>query len=308
MARQLRIEYPGALYHVTSRGNEKKDIFWNLADREKFLAYLESAAEKYDAVFHAYCLMSNHFHLMLETPQGNLSRIMKHVNGSYTTYFNVKHKRSGHLFQGRYKALLVQADTYAAELSRYIHLNPVRAKMVSSPEEYPWSSCSRYIEGDEQSWLSTDLVLGYFGTNDCRRNYREYLFEAICKESPDLLDNSVASTILGSDDFVRDIKDKYLEGKKKDRDLPALRNMDCGPAIADIKLLSEATFPENDKLARIVGIYLCWRYSGAKLKEVGKQYGISESGVNRACGRLENMLEKDKEMEKKLQRMAAGLK
>ncbi len=151
MARQLRIEYPGALYHVTSRGNEKKDIFRSIKDREKFLSYLSSAWERHGAVFHAWCLMSNHFHLMIETPEGNLSRIMKHINGSYTTYFNVKHKRAGHLLQGRYKAVLVQADTYAAELSRYIHLNPVRAKMVPSPEEYQWSGttgniCSRLSE------------------------------------------------------------------------------------------------------------------------------------------------------------------
>ncbi|MDO9507797.1 MAG: transposase, partial [Thermovirgaceae bacterium] len=147
MARPLRIEYPGAFYHVTSRGNERKDIFKSGTDREKFLSYLKSATERYGAVIHAYCLMSNHYHLMLETPQGNLSWIMKHINSSYTSYFNIKRKRAGHLLQGRYKAILVEADTYAAELSRYIHLNPVGAKMVGSPEEYPWSSYRYYADG-----------------------------------------------------------------------------------------------------------------------------------------------------------------
>ena len=310
MARQLRIEYPGALYHVTSRGNEKKDIFRSIKDRDKFLSYLSSAWERHGAVFHAYCLMSNHFHLMVETPLGNLSWIMKHINGSYTTYFNVKHKRAGHLLQGRYKAVLVQADAYAAELSRYIHLNPVRAKMVSTPEEYRWSSCSRYLEGTAPSWLSTSLVLGYFGTEveDRRRNYRDYLYDAIGKESRDPLSDSVASTILGSDDFVRDIREKYLDGKENDRELPALRDLSRGPGVAEIKALSEEAFPENERLARMAGIYLCWRYSGAKLKEIGALYGISESGVNRACFRFENMMEGEKDLRERLRRLTGKLK
>ncbi len=310
MARQLRIEYPGALYHVTSRGNEKKDIFRSIKDRDKFLSYLSSAWERHSAVFHAYCLMSNHFHLMVETPLGNLSWIMKHINGSYTTYFNVKHKRAGHLFQGRYKAILVQADTYAAELSRYIHLNPVRAKMVSTPEEYRWSSCSRYLEGTAPSWLSTSLVLGYFGTEveDRRRNYRDYLYDAIGRESRDPLSDSVASTILGTDDFVRDIREKYLDGKENDRELPALRDLSRGPGVAEIKALSEEAFQENERLARMAGIYLCWRYSGAKLKEIGALYGISESGVNRACSRFEKMMERNEDLRERLQRLTGKLK
>ena len=310
MARPLRIEYPGALYHVTSRGNEKKDIFRSIKDREKFLSYLSSAWERHGAVFHAWCLMSNHFHLMVETPLGNLSRIMKHINGSYTTYFNVNHKRAGHLLQARYKAILVQADAYAAELSRYIHLNPVRAKMVPFPEEYRWSSCGRYLEGTAPSWLSTSLVLGYFGTEDedRRGNYRDYLYDAIGKESRDPLADSVASTILGTDDFVREIREKYLEGKESDRDLPALRGLSRGPGIAGIKVASEEAFPENERLARLAGIYLCWRFSGAKLKEIGTLYGISESGVNRACFRFENMMEREKDLRERLKRLEDNLK
>ncbi len=310
MARPLRIEYPGALYHVTSRGNDRKDIFRSIKDREKFLTYLSSAVERHGAIFHAWCLMSNHFHLMLETPLGNLSRIMKHINGSYTTYFNVKHKRAGHLLQGRYKAILVQADTYAAELSRYIHLNPVRAKMVSSPEEYQWSSCSRYLEGAEPSWLSTSLVLGYFGMGfeDRRRNYRDYLYDAIGKKSLDPLADSVASTILGTEDFVREIREKYLEGRKSDRDLPALRDLSRGPGVTEIRALSEEIFPEDENLARRAGIYLCWRFSGAKLKEIGELYGISESGVNRACGRFEKMMERDEVLSERLKNLTEKLK
>ena len=118
MGRPLRIEYPGAFYHVTARGNEQRAIYKNIADRERFLDYLASATEHYGAVIHVWCMMTNHYHLLLETPEGNLSQIMRHINGAYTNYFNVKRRRAGHLFQGRYKAILVERDAYAMELSR----------------------------------------------------------------------------------------------------------------------------------------------------------------------------------------------
>jgi len=132
---------------VTTRGNERKDIFKSDRDRERFLEYLQSASERYGAVVHAYCLMSNHYHLLVQTPQGNLSQIMRHINGAYTTYYNTKRKRFGHLLQGRYKAILVDKDAYAQELSRYVHLNPVWAGMAKRPEEYGWSSYRFYISG-----------------------------------------------------------------------------------------------------------------------------------------------------------------
>ena len=146
MARPLRIEYSGAFYHVTSRGNERKAVYKSQRDREKFFSYLESATERYGAVVHIFCLMDNHYHLLIETPSGNLSQIMHHINGAYTTYFNTKRERSGHLFQGRYRAILIEVDEYAKELSRYIHLNPVRAGIAENPEEYRWSSCQYYMK------------------------------------------------------------------------------------------------------------------------------------------------------------------
>ncbi len=123
MARPLRIVYPGAFYHITSRGNDRKDIFREQEDREKFLSYLQSANQRYGALIHVFCLMDNHYHILMETPLGNLSQIMMHINGTYTTYFNVKHQRSGHLFQGRYKAILVDKDEYAKELSSKPSIN-----------------------------------------------------------------------------------------------------------------------------------------------------------------------------------------
>ena len=150
MARPLRIAFPGAFYHVTARGNERKAVFKSIRDRQKFLEYLETATERYNAVIHAYCLMDNRYHLLLETPSGNLPQIMQHINGAYTTYFNVKRARAGHLFQGRYKAILVEMDEYAKELSRYMHLNPVRAKLAETPDKYEWSSYNFYTGGKQK--------------------------------------------------------------------------------------------------------------------------------------------------------------
>lgn len=309
VARPLRIEYPGAFYHVTARGNEQKDIFKSGRDREKFFSYLESAWERYGAVFHAYCLMSNHYHLMLETPQGNLSRIMKHINSSYTTYFNIRQNRAGHLFQGRYKSILIEADAYAAELSRYIHLNPVKAKMTEAPEGYPWSSYHYYIEGSEPPWLRTDFVRGYFGRKeqDSRRNYKSYVLEMVGREYPDPLAGAVASTILGSDEFVSEVQEKRLEGKDADRDLPVLRELAEKPCLDRIRKVAEEAFPEDVGLGRKAGIYLCHRYSGAKLKEIGELFLLSESGVTQASRRFEKEMERDRSLEKRVAALGSSL-
>ena len=198
MARPLRIEYPGAFYHVTSRGNEQKDVFKSQKDRERFLSYVESAVVRYGAVVHTWCLMSNHYHLLLETPSGNLSQIMRHINGAYTTYFNVKRKRAGHLFQGRYQAILVEADAYAVELSRYMHLNPVRAGMVAKPEHYQWSSYRSYIgQCTTPAWLKTDFILGYFGrkASDANNSYRRFVEDLLDSAYESPLTATVASTV-----------------------------------------------------------------------------------------------------------------
>jgi len=140
MARPLRIEYPGAVYHVTSRGNEKKPVFKDDTDRLTFLNTLQHVNKRYNWICHAYCLMTNHYHLLIETPDGNLSIGMRQVNSVYTQLFNKRHGRAGHLFQGRYKAILIQKDSHLLEVCRYVVLNPVRARMAEKPEEYRWSS------------------------------------------------------------------------------------------------------------------------------------------------------------------------
>ena len=259
MARPLRITYPGAFYHVTSRGNEQKAIFKSKRDREKFLEYLESASQRYDAVIHAYVLMDNHYHLLLETPTGNLPHIMRHINGAYTTYFNIKRKRFGHLFQGRYKALLVDIDEYAKELSRYIHLNPVRAKIVETPEEYEWSSYRFYIGKQKPpEWLYRDFVLGYFGKklSSAQKEYQKFvsILTGEYYESP--LMDIVSSTILGTPDFIALIKDRYLSGKQIDKDIPALKELSKKTSMRAIFDEVDSVFERENSLARNIKLYL----------------------------------------------------
>ncbi len=289
MGRPLRIEFPGAFYHVTSRGNERKAVFKSLRDREKFLSYLESATERYGAVIHIYCLMGNHYHLLLETPLGNLSKIMQHINGAYTNYFNTKRERSGHLFQGRYKAILVEVDEYAKQLSRYIHLNPVRAAMVKTPEEYKWSSCRYYtVERKAPDWLQRDFILGYFRTKPAAamKTYRSFVHSLLDQEHQSPLAELSHSVILGSREFVDEIKDRFLRGKQPDRELPALRQMTNRPGLDDIEHVIDSVLQSDEKLARQVKLYLCHRYSGKRLREIGDRFGVSESGVTQASQRI----------------------
>jgi len=301
MARQLRIEYPGAFYHVTSRGNERKPVFKSKRDREKFLEYLESASERYGAVVHVYCLMDNHYHLLIETPAGNLSQIMQHINSAYTTYFNVKRQRSGHLFQGRYKSILVQADEYAKELSRYIHLNPVRAGMVETPEEYQWSSYMYYaVKKEKPEWLFTDFILGYFGEKHpiAQQKYKAFVNSLIGKEYKSPLSDVAFSVILGVSDFVNEIKDKFLSKKKQDRNLPALNEQTDRPNMDAIDKAVDFIVEKDEKLARQMKLYLCHRYTGIKLRDIGNRFNIGESGVTQTSRRFSEKLKKDKKARK----------
>lgn len=309
MARPLRIEYPGAFYHVTSRGNEQKDIFKSKKDREKFISYLESASVRYGAVIHAYCLMTNHYHLLIETPHGNLSQIMKHINSSYTTYFNVKRKRVGHLLQGRYKAILVDRDAYAAELSRYIHLNPVRAGIVAVPEDYPWMSYSYYTGEKVPDWLTTGFTLEYFSKDieTAREKYKRFVHDLINQEYQSPLLETVAATILGSPEFVSAIQERHLNSKKADRDLPSLRELTCRPLLVDIIKAVKKVFPENERMASKASIYICHRYSGVKLKEIGSMFSLTESGVTRASKRFEESIEDDKNLKEILMKIRVTL-
>jgi REP element-mobilizing transposase RayT len=293
-----------------SRGNEQKDIFTDQKDRQKFLTYLESAVVRYGAVIHAWCLMNNHYHLFLQTPTGNLSQIMRHINGAYTTYFNVKWQRAGHLFQGRYKAILIEADQYATELSRYIHLNPVRAGVADKPAGYPWSSYRSYIgQNPTPPWLTTALVLGYFdGRNATAKNrYRQFVEEIAEGEQDSPLQATVASTLLGSPDFVREISERYLGDKKNHRNVPAMRELTRRPSIDAILQKVEVELA-GEKLLKNIGIYCCRKFSGATLQEIGDRFGITDAAVSQTSRRLVLKIEKDPQVSALVQRIESALK
>jgi putative transposase len=301
MARPLRIEFSGAFYHVTARGNEKKEIFRSRTDRERFLSYLESATQRYGVVIHTYCLMTNHYHLLIETPRGKLSDIMRYVNGAYTTYFNVKRKRSGHLFQGRYKSIVVDADEYALELSRYIHLNPVRAGMVAKPEDHQWSSYRMYAGiSVAPVWLNTGFILSGFGEKLREKKYRMFVEDLLgaVYESP--LREVIASTLLGSAEFVAQISEKHLNALKPDRSVPAVRALSRALSVVDVVNKVEEIVPDRKPLARKVAMYVCHRYGGGKLKEIGEHFGIGDTAVSQASKRLGAEAERDKELAKLL--------
>ena len=312
MARPLRINFPGAVYHITSRGNERKAVFKSDRDREKFLEYLESATKRYQAVIHVFCLMDNHYHLLLETPEGNLPQIMRHINGAYTTYFNVKRERSGHLFQGRYKAILVDMDTYAKELSRYIHLNPVRAKMVETPEGYNWSSYSFYIgKSKAPEWLYRDFILGYFGANAsaAQKEYRKFVNAGSGADEVhrNPLDGVIGSTLLGSPEFVNFVKENFLPDRKPDNAVPALNEFIDKISMQDIFNEVDAAFGNNCSIGRNVKMFLCQRHTGERLKDIGACFGVGESAVSQASRRLKNKMKTDKRLEVKIARIEARL-
>jgi len=207
MPRPYRLQGENCLYHITSRGNERKAIFSNDKDFHKFLHYIVEARNKFQFYLYAYVLMTNHYHLLIETTQPNLSRIMQYLNTAYTVYFNHKHKRSGHLFQGRYKSIVVEKESYLLELTRYIHLNPVKAKMVNTPEKYPWSSYGEYIQSKKKYFIDKNQADKYFLMS--LKEYQNFVLERKNSEK-DILKNVRAGFLLGSDEFVeeklRDLK------------------------------------------------------------------------------------------------------
>ena len=167
MARPMRIEFPGAVYHVTARGNERKKIFRQDRDKEDYLEILALVLGRFGWLCHSYCLMDNHYHLIIETPRGNLSRGMMQLNGNYAQHFYRKYNRVGNLFQDRYNAILVEKETYLPELSRYVVLNPVKARIVQLPEEWPWSSYRAIIgKTRKPDFLTIDWILSQFGIQD----------------------------------------------------------------------------------------------------------------------------------------------
>ncbi|MDP8247547.1 MAG: transposase [Candidatus Tritonobacter lacicola] len=290
MARPLRIEYPNAFYHVIQRGLEGKAIFSSDSDRRKFLYYLGMAYAGFRAIIHTFVLMKNHYHLILETPRGNLSQIMHYINTSYAIYFNSRRKRHGPLYQGRFKAILVQQDEYLHHLSRYIHLNPVRAGIVQDPLEYPWSSLKYFVtKSVPPEWLNTKFILSMFDKHEQRAKhmYLQFVLDGIGHEKDIIKEKMKGGFVLGDDSFFEEIKERFVYGKK-DPEIPLLRRLQKEPSLENIKHLVEQRVESNKRLQRKIAIYLSRKYTQKTLKEIAEFYGkIKYSAVSKSFRRTE---------------------
>jgi len=265
MARPLRIEFPGALYHVTSRGDRKEDIYDDDKDRYLFLSILENIIKQNNWHCYAYCLMTNHYHLIIETPDGNLSSGMRQLNGVFTQASNRHHKRTGHVFQGRYKAILVEKDSYLLELSRYVVLNPVRAKMVEVASDWQWSSY-RSTAGlyPMPDWLNANYLLSQFSMNrkHAIKSYTQFVENGIEEESP--WKNISAQIFLGDETFVEEMQ-SHISDISENLDIPKCQIRPLAPQIDEIAC---KYLKRNDAIA---ASYATGSYS---YKEIGSYFGL----------------------------------
>lgn len=221
MVRPLRIEFEGAWYHVMSRGAARRDVFVTDNQRDRFLELLGDLASRFEIETHVYCLMTNHYHLLLHTPDGNLARGMRHLNGVYTQYFNRGQKRDGPLFRGRYKAILVDADDYLLHLSSYIHRNPVEAGMVERLEDYRWSSYPSYVgRRKPPPWLHRDMVYSLLGGKAGR--YRSFVEQGLDEGVRRFYGGKYLSPILGDDTFKQAVLERY---GKDDPEVPERKRL-----------------------------------------------------------------------------------
>ena len=315
MARPLRIEFPEALYHVMSRGNERKPIARDDADRKKRLDWLRRTVETYRWRLHAFVLMRNHDHLFVETPEGNLSAGMQYLNGSYTSYFNRRHRRSGHLFQGRFKGHLIEEDGYFLEVSRYIHLNPVRAKVVARLEDYRWSSYLGYVRAAHAApWVTYTRVLGEFGltASTARRAYSRFVRAGMEEPPPSPFASAMGGLLVGSERFVTRMRN-LLHDRSDDDALPELAPLKPRPALEQIAETVADHFGHDARLwrpgrrvdgaSRAVAAYLARHHFGYGAAEVAAELGYrGHGGVHSAVARVEAGNDKLKKAVEKLAR------
>jgi putative transposase len=292
MARHLRIEYPNAFYHVYSRGNQKQPIFFSDDDRFFYLRILGKAAERLSARVHVYCLMPNHYHFILETPLANLSQIMHFINTSYSVYLNLKHGRCGHLFQGRFKAILMDAESYARILTFYIHGNPVRKNIVARPEEIDWSSAAAYFGvAAPQCWLHMETILAIFGGDRkaLRAEHDYYLLGNNDMSTIPELARAERIGILGNDDFIDKVRKSHLRQvlDRHDGEVPEISRLRKRPELATINACVAAYFGPSSRLIKKVSIFIAHKNTNYRLKDIGDVFGIGPIAVSTAFRKMQ---------------------
>jgi len=328
MARPLRIQFENAYYHVTCRGNSGQETFSIDADRSRFLDLLERSKDVYQTEILAYVLMSTHFHLLVKTPLGNLQEFMRHFNISYTSYYNWKHDRIGHLYQGRYKSFLVDADSYLQEVSRYVHLNPIRVKLQSGMtldekrkylRNYRWSSYCGYLSpGERREFLQVEEVLAYFGgdTAKGRRKYEEFVTEGMSGKMANPLDRGTGHGIVGGHAFIEKIREQYIQSTADSREVPAVKRIlsQVEPERI-INVIGEVFEVEREELltrgakgvSRGVLMEMLYRYGGMNQREIGKLMGIDYSAVSVMRKRLSAIQEKSRDLSTEIERVKKRL-
>lgn len=317
MARPLRIQYPGALYHVTNRGNERKPIFRDNADRHAFFEILGRSLTVYSVKLYSFVLMNNHFHLLVQTPLGNLSQFMRHFNISYTSAFNRRHRRVGHLYQGRYKSFLVDSDNYLAMVSRYIHLNPVKvgdiknkpvAEQLDTLWSYRWSSLPGVLSLKTRwNFVDYTAILKDFGgdTADGRARYKKQIASDLVDGLP-VKERIIGQCLLGSDDFIQRIKNTYLEANSS-REQPALAEV-CTYLARDtiIDVVCRVVEKSRDQIltepgpSRQMTMDLLYRLGGMTNPGIGKLMGVDYSTVSQGRKRFRERLANDTEWQVRL--------
>lgn len=294
MARQWRVEYKGALYHVLSRGNQQQNIFLDNIDRINFLKVVEEMAERFNLKIFAYVLISNHYHILLKTIEPNLSKSMQWLGTTYTRRFNNRHHVSGHLFQGRFKSIVIQNDAYLMQLSYYIHCNPLRAKMIERLIDYDWSSYRYYAyERKSPKWLTTSNILKQFRNISNKHRAYRIKTQKYSDEKTKISENIRYNIICGSKKFIKKIKDKYLS-EPPDKELSQGTKLYC--EIDSDKIINQAAkilgchisefknsrrIKQSDKLKRDMLIYLLYQTGKLTNKQIAEYFGLSNSAISK---------------------------
>jgi putative transposase len=313
MARPIRVEYEDAVYHVMARGNEQKAIYYDDIDRQVFVNTLAMGCEQFGLIVHAYCLMPNHYHLAVQTPQANLSQALGWVQTTYSIRFNRRHTRSGHLFQGRFKAQVVEADAYARSLILYIHLNPIRPHDKSEPipserrkllDDFAWSSHRAYAGRcpgkDAPPWLSLEW-LWYFGRDrgEAHREYRRQIAESLGQCTPDPLETGL---VLGSERLWEQVK-ACVAGSSGQEEIAWSRRASQAERS---KVVEELLKAEPD---RRIQIWARVRLGGERLVDVAVRYGFQDgSGIYRVIERLETLGAKDRSVSVKMEQLKSSFR
>lgn len=299
MPRKPRIHFPGAVYHVILRGNGGQDVFFDEADRSCFYFLLQAGTERFGHRIHAFCLMTNHLHLIVQVREITLARIMQNLGFRYTQYLNRKRKQTGHLFQGRYKALLIDADSYLLELVRYIHFNPVRAGMVADLDTYPWSSHRAYLGLEKQPWLTTDWVLGHFAQSagEAVIRYRRFIAEGLQEGyRKELHGGSFDGRVLGDESFVEAALGQAEEPVSRPLSLETVTEVVCSAYGLTQEQIASRSRVRQVSEARAVAALLVREAEGVALVDLGKRLNQDLSSLSQAARRLELRIKEDSDL------------